>query len=110
MRVAGLEQRALLALLGRFGRRTFRLRGSRFATGDRRDMSVGELQIEPGTRGNRAGAPLRLAIAIAHKDETAGKNLLIAEPGDFDLWIAPSAAMGTPVRFSLCGAAAPVSS
>jgi beta-glucosidase len=37
------------------------------------------------------------------------QNMLIAEPGDFDLWIAPSAAMGTPVRFSLCRAAAPVS-
>ncbi len=78
-RLAGSKQRALLALLARFGRRAFRLRGSRFATGDCRDVAVGELQIEPGTRGNRTGTPLRLAVAIAHKDETAGKNLLIAE-------------------------------
>lgn len=28
-------------------------------------------------------------------------NVLVAEPGDFDLWVSPSAATGVPVRFSL---------
>jgi len=28
-------------------------------------------------------------------------NVLVTEPGDFDLWVSPSATTGNPVRFSL---------
>jgi beta-glucosidase len=50
-----------------------------------------------------AGASTTVTFALSRKDlQFVGRDLKwIAEPGDFDVWIAPSSAAGTPARFTL---------
>jgi beta-glucosidase len=49
------------------------------------------------------GASTTVTFTLARKDlQFVGADLKwVAEPGDFDVWIAPSSAAGTPARFTL---------